>query len=374
MNIFMRKKYLKICALICAAVLAAQMFAGCAASRGGSSGASSSQSSSATRVVKDSAGRSVTIPTTVNRVYCAVPTAEAMVYSLAPDKMVGWVNTPSDEQKEYLSDKAKSLPVLGGWMGEKSTANLEEIIKQKPDLIVFMTTTSINGNYTDLANSIQQQTSCPVVVLDSALSATPDMYLKLGDWLGVEARAKKLANYCKEKLSTIKKEVASIPDDKLVSVYYAEAATGLATDPTGSDHTEVLDFVRGKNVADVEKKSGQGMTAVSMEQVLSWNPSVVLVSPTSGTDTYKKVTTDSNWAKIKAVADKRVYMVPSLPFNFFDRPPSVSRILGIQWLANLLYPDTVKLDIKAQAKEFYATFYNVKLTDEQLNNIFAQAL
>ena len=91
-----------------------------------------SSSQATTRVITDMAGRQVTIPTKINTVYCAVPTAEPMLYSLAPEKLAAWVNAPSNDVKKYLSDRAKNLPVLGGWMGEKSTANLEEIAKLAP--------------------------------------------------------------------------------------------------------------------------------------------------------------------------------------------------------------------------------------------------
>lgn len=341
------------------------------------SGCSSSTATSAvatnTRSIIDSAGRTVAIPQTVTAVYSAVPTAESMVYSLAPDKLIGWVNAPSDTAKPFLTEKARSLPVLGGWMGEKSTANLEEIIKANPDLIVFMTTIGINSNGAKLADTISQQTNRPVVVLDSSLAKTAEMYRLLGDWLGVAERGEELASYSEEALASVKSKVATIPDDKLVSVYYAESATGLATDPSGSDHTEVLDFVRGKNVASVEKKSGQGMSPVSMEQVLSWNPQVILVSTWSGgAESLKTIKTDATWAKVPAVSSGRVYLIPSQPFNWFDRPPNTARVLGVQWLANLLYPDAVKLDITKQVKEYYLTFYGATVTDAQVESLLSQ--
>ncbi len=96
--------------------------------------------------------------------------------------------------------------------------------------------------------------------------------------LSVGDRAETLASYCEKKMSEIKSDVANIPDPDKVTIYYAEGNGGLATDPSGSDHTEVLDFLSVKNVANVDKLAGQGMTSVSIEQVIGWNPSVILVS------------------------------------------------------------------------------------------------
>jgi iron complex transport system substrate-binding protein len=164
------------------------------------SAAPGNSSQATTRVITDMAGRQVKIPTKINTVYCAVPTAEPMVYSLAPEKLAAWVNAPSDDIKKYLSDRAKNLPVLGGWMGEKSTANLEEIAKLAPDLIVFMTTTGVNNNPEQIVDSITEQTKRPVIIMDSAFASTAKVYRLMGDILGVPDRAETLASYCEKKM------------------------------------------------------------------------------------------------------------------------------------------------------------------------------
>jgi len=47
---------------------------------------------------------------------------------------------------------------------------------------------------------------------------------------------------------------------------------------------------------------------------------------------------------LSAVKDHRVYRIPSVPWDWFDRPPSVNRLIGVRWLAQVLYPDRAKLD------------------------------
>lgn len=155
-----------------------------------------------------------------------------------------------------------------------------------------------------------------------------------------------------------------------MSVYYAEGTSGLATDPSGSDHTEVLDFVKGKNVADVQAKGGQGMTNVSMEQVLAWNPDVVLVSSNSGGfKAYDSILKDVSWGKVNAVKNKKVFLTPALPFGWYDRPPNVMRVLGSEWLGSELYPDYIKVDLKQETKDFFDLFFGQKLTDEQVTEL-----
>ncbi|EGW37556.1 ABC transporter substrate-binding protein [Desulfosporosinus sp. OT] len=378
-GIFSKRAVSKGMAILLCLWMTILLLTGCssqAASTTPATSATTNNSSQATtRVITDMAGRQVTIPTKINTVYCAVPTAEPMVYSLAPEKLAAWVNAPSDDVKKYLSDRAKNLPVLGGWMGEKSTANLEEIAKLAPDLIVFMTTTGVNNNPEQIADSITTQTKRPVIVMESAFADTAKVYRLMGDILGVQERAETLASYSEKKMKGISDIVAQIPQDKLVSVYYAEGPSGLSTDPSGSDHTEVLDFVKGKNVANVQAKGGQGMTNVSMEQVLSWNPDVVLISSNSGgVKAYNAILKDTSWGKVNAIKNKKVYLTPLLPFGWYDRPPNIMRVLGIEWLGSELYPDYVKVDMKQETKEFFSLFFNQKLTDEQVIELLKRSV
>jgi iron complex transport system substrate-binding protein len=364
-----RKKITKGVSLLLCLWLAMATLGGCASK----TSTTSAPADPNTRVITDMAGRQVAIPVKVNTVYCAVPTAEAMVYTLAPEKMAAWVNAPSEDAKKYLGDRAKALPVMGGWMGEKCTANLEEITRLAPDLIVFMS--PVDDSAKQNAESITAQTKRPVVVMDSKLPETARMYRLMGDILGVQERAEKLAGYYEKKINAVNEMVAKIPEDKRVRVYYAEGTGGLATDPSGSTHTELLDLVRGVNVANVQAKSGQGMSSVSMEQVLSWNPEVILVSSSTGGDkNYQTILTDPSWSQVNAVKNGKVYMTPLNPFGWFDRPPNIMRIIGMQWLGNVLYPEYVKLDLNQEVKEFFALYYNQNLTDEQVKELLKDAV
>ena len=115
---------------------------------------------------------------------------------------------------------------------------------------------------------------------------------------------------------------------------------------------------------------------VSLEQVIAWNPEVILVAsdPTLETNVYEQITTGSNWATITAVKTKQVYQIPRGPFDWFDRPPSVARLLGARWLGTLLYPDLYKYDMRAEAKKFYKLFYQWDLTDAQFDALTKNSL
>jgi iron complex transport system substrate-binding protein len=82
----------------------------------------------APRTVVDSGGRRVEIPARISRVLAAGPPASILLYTLAPEKMIGWVRTPSAEEKAFLHPSMRELPEYGRLTGRGGTANLEVVI------------------------------------------------------------------------------------------------------------------------------------------------------------------------------------------------------------------------------------------------------
>lgn len=297
--------------------------------------------------ITDMAGREVVVPKEINKVFCVSPVGTIFVYTLNPDLLVGWNYELNSAEKKYILPQYHSLPNLGGWYA-KATCNIEELLKVNPDAIF-----SVGYLDVEQANEIQQQTGIPVVMIDADNFTTLDKaYEFAGKLLNLEDRANELGTYCRETVNDIQAKAATIPEDQKVRVYYAEGASGLETDPKGSRHVETLDIVGGLNVAEVELKGGMGMTPVSLEQVIAWNPEAILSWNDAQGGYYSKILTDPKWASIAAVNNERVYAVPSGPFNWFDRPPSVNRIIGLKWLGNLLYPEIYQYNIAKEAKDF----------------------
>jgi iron complex transport system substrate-binding protein len=185
----------------------------------------------------------------------------------------------------------------------------------------------------------------------------------LGDILGRKQQAALLSGFVTKYLDPIRKRAGAIPGKDRVRVYYAENPDGLGTNPSGSIHTQILDFAGAVNVANVTNVSGEGMSQVSMEQLLIWQPRIILVW-TPGADrltTYNAIVNNPLWNRLDAVMNKRVYQIPWLPFSWFDRPPGSNRIIGTIWLANLLYPHIFKYDMVKVTQEYFLKFYHYRL-------------
>lgn len=113
-----------------------------------------------------------------------------------------------------------------------------------------------------------------------------------------------------------------------------------------------------------------GIAQVSLEQVLDWNPEIII---TIDPQFHEAVQEDPVWAGIDAVRDGRVYLAPDLPFGWFDRPPSVNRLMGVHWLLHLLHPDRVQGTLADSVRRFYALFYHIELDEAQLRSLLANS-
>lgn len=330
----------------------------------------------ATVALTDQAGRTVVIPASIKTVYCTSPMGTNLMYMLAPEMLVGWNITPTSLEKEYIPEKYRTVVGLGGWFGKNTTGNVEEIIKRDPDVILDLGT--LDEGAVSQADRIQDLVKIPVIMVDGSLVKSGDALRYIGKLVGAESRAQELAAYCDEVIQEAQANSAKLSESQQrVRVYYAEGAKGLNTDPMGSSHTEVLDLVGGENVAQVElDPAGYGMSPVSFEQVLLWDPEVILVAsdPAEESNVYQQITTGADWSQIAAVKTNDVYQIPRGPFDWFDRPPSISRILGVRWLGNLLYPDLYSYDMETEVRAFYELFYHIDLTDEQFQKLTSRAM
>lgn len=321
------------------------------------------------RTVTDSAGRHVDIPDTVNRVFAAGPPASILVYILAPDKLTGWPRRPHDQELPFIAEAYSDLPETGRLTGRGNTVNLEVLLASKPDLIIDFGT--IRDTYVSLADAVQKQTGIPYVLIDGRFDATPEALRLVGDILGVKARGDELASHAEALFAETREGLSGLRDDERPRTYLARGPAGLETGLKGSINTEIIELAGGLNVADPgEAAVRRGIVNTSIEQVIVYNPDTIV---TWDRKFYDSVWTDPLWAGIEAVKRKRIYLSPTAPFGWIDRPPSVNRIIGLRWLSGLLYPARFKFDLDAETRRFYKLFYHVDLSDTQLDSLIEWA-
>jgi iron complex transport system substrate-binding protein len=338
------------------------------------------EAEAAARDIVDMAGRTVRVPASIEKVYSTGQPGVVMLYTLCPDKLLGWCIAPSGNERAYLSPKYLSLPVLGLMQGGNSTASREEILRRGPDVILIVT--EIGEDAVRNADEIQEAMGLPVMVADFAMKSLRDCYAFLGGLLDERERAEELGAYCASMIAEAEAIAARIPEDERLSVYYAQGSDGLQTAPKGSSHSEIMDLVGGENVVRLAAGS-DGRLGVNIEQLLLWNPDVVISSysmghagmKTGGGEDALAVIQNAGeaWRRIKAVRENRVFAVPCLPYNWLDMPPSANRVIGVRWLGNLLYPEYFDYDIREETLRFYALFYRKNLSEAELDALLFRA-
>ncbi|MCK9216442.1 MAG: ABC transporter substrate-binding protein [Firmicutes bacterium] len=313
----------------------------------------------------DMAGRTVTIPNEVKKVFSAGPEGTILLYTMDPDKMIGWNYELREGEKRFISKKYHNLPNLGGVNME--SINVEEVLRLAPDIVIMMT--SIDDTSISKAEQMEKKLGKSVFMLDVDINKLDSAYRFLGKILNNEKKAEYLANYCRETMNYTKVNAAGIKDDKKVKVYYAEGPIGLQTEPSGAWHAELIDMVGGNNVAKVTLKGGKGKSEVSIEQLLTWNPDLIISWDDERGGFYSQIFKEQAWKDIKAVRNREVYEIPNKPFNWFDRPPSVNRILGLKWMGNLIYPEIFKYNMDEEIKKFYSDFYHYELSNDEVEEL-----
>jgi iron complex transport system substrate-binding protein len=313
------------------------------------------------RSVTDSANRRVSVPAQVQRVFPAGPPAAIWLYTLAPEALIGWPRANRGPELEFLLPGIGNRPEVGRLTGRGNTTNLEQLLLTKPDLIVDAGST--RQTFVELADRVQAQTGIPYALIDGRLEVTAQGYILLGELTGRVARAAQLARYAADTLATVRERVARATSQP--RVYYARGPEGLETGMGGSINVEMFEAMGIRHVAAGLQG---GLATVSMEQVLGWDPEVIVTIDQTFAQT---VRTNPLWRSVSAVKSGRVHLSPKLPFGWIDFPPSVNRLPGLWWLGSKVFPALFPEDLALITRDFYRLFYQVDLTPEQVQRVLA---
>lgn len=317
----------------------------------------------ATATVTDSAGRAVPVPARVERVFPAGPPAAILLYTLAPELLVGWPRANRAEELEFLLPGIGNRPEVGRITGRGNSANLEAVLATRPDLIID--SGAVNDTYIDLARRVQQQTGIPYVLLDGRFAAIPRSYELLGELLGRRPRARELAQAAETLMSTVASRVARVPSEQRPRVYYARGPMGLETGLGSSINIESLNFM---GLRLVTADTPGGLARVSIEQVLRWDPDLIITIDQAFAANVRDM---PMWQGVRAVREGRVHLSPKLPFGWVDFPPGVNRLPGLWWLGKVVFPQLFPEDLAGITRDFYRRFYGVNLSDAQVARVLA---
>ena len=368
-----KKRASRFFAVVAAAALCLGIMglvSGCSSSNEASSASSSAATQNETRTFTDSLGREVELPAQIDRIAPSGHTANQVLLTMAPEKMVSLSQDLTEDQLKYINlPNYADLPITGAAFGSKGDINKEAVAAADPQVIID--TGEVKDGLEEDMDTLQEQLGIPVVFIETKLEDYGAAYEMLGELLGMPERGKELSDYCAAAYKEVTNVMATIPDSERVNLGYFLGDAGLNTIAKNSYQGQVIDLC-ANNVAVLEKATGSGQgQEVSLEQIALWNPDLIIFAPDSIYDT---VADDPAWDGIAAIDNGNFYETPATPYNWLNNPPTVNQVMGMQWLPRLLYPDKFDTSIADVTKSYYKTFYGYDMSDQEVADMTAKAL
>lgn len=343
---------LSLCILVC-------MLTGC-----GDAGKQGEQNEP-TRQFTDSVGRTVAVPAEISKIAISGPLSQVYILPLAGDMLVGVSRAFSQDAEIYLPSYIMELPEIGQLYGGKGEMNLEALLDAAPDVVIDIG--DANPGVAEDMDALTEQTGIPFVHIDATTETSAEAYRVLGDLLGRQEKAEKLASWCEDTLAMINSVMEKVDaDGNRKSILYCLGDTGTNVMAEGSFHADTINKM-GKNMASIEEVSFSGDGNESdVEQIMIWNPDVIIFSPESIFDTVGEL---AQWKNVKAITEGHYYEAPYGPYGWLSSPPAVQRYLGMLWLGAVLYPDYVEFDLQEKTTEYFELFYGCELTDAMYRDL-----
>jgi len=309
------------------------------------------------RSVTDLAGRQVEIPDTVRRVACLEVLCYQEMFMFGADDKVTQMVATSPPWMQRTNPRVAAIPKFSG------AANVEDLLARRAD--VAFVNVSYGLTLAKLsAAGIPALVSQPPKWPENAEGFAADaraMVRLFGRVLGggAESRAEAWCAYFDAHVAFVRGRVATIPPERRLKLYYVRGPKAVNTQSRGGYFNWVGELAGARMVVNESPMVGKG--DASMENLIHWNPDVIVVGRQYPLGL---VLDDPRWRDIAAVRTGRVHSTPEGVF-YWDGGPE--QVLLLQFLAKLLYPDLfADLDLAAEIRAYYARFYRVALSDDDV--------
>jgi iron complex transport system substrate-binding protein len=241
--------------------------------------------------------------------------------------------------------------------------NLEEFHRIKPDVLFFWDDEKALSRLQENGfGALVPQPSRPVGSVEEFVQREKDEVMLYGKVLGPgeEAAARSWCAYYQEKVDLVRRRTEGIPDSMRPKVYYLRGPKALDTHGKDGNVTWYGEIAGGRMV--VRDSPARDIAQISIEQILRWNPDMVLVGRQYSSSL---VLDDAAW---KAVAAVRHGKVMETPDGVFWWDSGSEGVLLLLYMAKAFHPELfADIDLKREVKEYYSGFYHVSLSDRELD-------
>lgn len=317
----------------------------------------------ATITVTDQGGNSVEIAQPLHTLISTYGPVTAMVYSvngestLAAASYLGARDAAGAAAMEAIDPRFQDL--IGDDYFSQTDFNIEEAARLAPDLIV----TSLRTEWLETASEL----GIPFVLYDAETpERLEEAMLLTGELFGPNsaAQAEAWVSYYDWITESILNQTETIADADRPTVLFT-GTEPLRVASGEMYQTSLIEIAGG--ISASSELTGY-WNDVNLEQIAAWDPDIIIVPPYGGA-TVEAITENPDWQILTAVQEGKVYRLPKLvaPWD----TPAPDSVLGVIWLAQLLFPELETPDCAEQADFFYNTFYDYAIPSEQVESICA---
>lgn len=311
--------------------------------------------------VVDALGRNVTIPSSVDRIGCLYAFTGHVVAMLGKADHI--VAVSNGLKRDILL--REMFPAIGTAVVPKfqGAINIEELTGVQPDIVFIQSESGRNAAFADKLDALGL---IWIAVDFHTMAQQRDVIAKIGKALGATDKASAYNHYYLECIKRVNEVTATLSAEKRLRVYHSTVGP-YRTSPTQSLPSDWISVAGVVNVA-AQNPAGllKGNHQIGMEQILLWNPDIILANEPGVTDAIRK---DPKWAPVTAVKRDRIYQLP-IGISRWGHPGSLETPLAILWTAKTLYPEKCRhIDMKYEIKYFYSQFFNHELSDRAVQQI-----
>jgi iron complex transport system substrate-binding protein len=301
-------------------------------------------------------GRTVQVPDHITRMVGTGGAVDEWVLLLgSPEKLVA---TSANVKKNAWYAKIYPGILTVPTAFSSGDINIEALIGQNPQVAILLAGMPVIDKI--------ERAGIPTVVLERR---DPDELMRAIDIaariLGPkeEQVAARFRTYYQANIKLVTERTAPLPAAQRTRVYYASGSP-LTTEGKDSLVTSWIDMAGGRNMAAGAEIEGMGRK-VSMEDVVAWNPEVIITMNPGARD---EILRNDQWKEVAAVRTKRVYVNPKSVYSWSVR--SADEAIQVLWAAKTIHPELFgDIEMIIETKRFHKEFYSYDLTDSDAQKI-----
>ncbi len=315
----------------------------------------------------DQRGKTIQLDGPATRVVTVPIPAASMLIAIdkSANPLVGMQDASWSAIRDGIMGKMfpAALHVTHDVADEEFAPNVESILSLDPDVVVQW------GDHGDQIITPLENAGLTVVGLSYGTQADLEAWIRLfAAMLGKPERGRAMLAGIHHRLRAAQSTGAARRSAGAVApkvLYFLRYADGLQVAGTDTYNDYYISLVGATNPAG-GKDPVAGFATVDIEQVLSWDPDIVLLG-NFDTAMPGDIYSDRVWQGVSAVRTKRVYKVPFGGYRW--DPPGQESPLMWQWLSDVVYPQPAGSRVRTEIMSSYDFLYGYSPSPSEIDDI-----